>query len=146
MLKRLTVAISFFFVAPSAAQEPSQTSPAAALPTPTSSPSGKIVLYRSSAITGAALGCPIRYKGREVVELGRGKYAEWPVPPGRYILTNRTSAIEVTVDPGETRYVRCQIKTGMLTGRADLQIIDEESFSEHKADYEMKEVAFTPGS
>ena len=89
---------------------------------------------------GAALACPIRYKGREIVELGRGKYAQWNVPAGRYILVNGTASVEVSVMPGETRYVRCQIKTGFLTGRADLQIIDEESFNAHRADYEKKEV------
>ncbi len=62
------------------------------------------------------------------------------VPAGRYILTNHTSSVEVAVDPGETRYVRCMIKTGMLTGRADLQIVDEESFAEHRNEYEQKPI------
>lgn len=103
--------------------------------------SGKIIMYRGSSVMGAALGCPIRYKGQEIVELGRGKYAEWQVPPGRYILTNHTSSVEVAVDPGEIRYVRCMIKTGMLTGRADLQIVDEESFDEHRNEYQLKSIA-----
>ena len=101
---------------------------------------GAIIMYRGSSIVGAALGCPIRYKGREIVELGRGKYAQWTVPPGRYILVNGTASAEVSVMAGETRYVRCQIKTGFLTGRADLQIVDEESFAAHRSDYEKKEV------
>ena len=75
---------------------------------------GKIVMYRGSSAMGAGLACPIRYKGREIVELARGKYAEWPVPAGRYILTNHTSSVEVAVDPGETRYVRCMTQTGMI--------------------------------
>ena len=90
---------------------------------------------------GAALGCPIRYKGRRIVELGRGKFAQWAVPAGRYILVNGTASVEVSVMPGETRYVRCQIKTGFLTGRSDLQIVDEESFAAHRADYEEKPVS-----
>lgn len=102
---------------------------------------GAIVMYRGSGVMGAALACPIRYKGREIVELGRGKYAEWAVPAGRYILVNGTASVEVSVDPGETRYVRCQIKTGFLTGRADLQIVDEETFTAHKAEYEQKAVS-----
>ena len=102
--------------------------------------SGAIIIYRGSSVMGAALGCPVRYKGREIVELGRGKYAQWAVPAGRYILVNGTASVEVSVTPGETRYVRCQIKTGFLTGRADLQIVDEESFAAHRADYERKEV------
>jgi len=104
------------------------------------SASGKIIMYRQSAIVGLGLGCPIRYKGQEIVELGRGKYAEWDVPAGSYILTNKTSSVEINVFPGQTKYVRCQIKSGFLTGRADLQIVDQESFTEHQADFERKDV------
>lgn len=104
-------------------------------------PGGKIVIYRGSSVMGAAVACPVRFKGTVVVELGRGKYAEWEVKPGRYILTNKTSSVEVSVDAGETRYVRCQIKTGFMAGRADLQIVDEESFTEHAKDYGRKDAA-----
>jgi len=120
-------AIASFLVAQSAAPDAAAT--------------GKIIMYRGSSVVGAALGSPIRCKETEIVELGRGKYAEWAVAPGRYILTNKTSSVEVTVAAGETRYVRCMIKTGFMTGRADLQIIDAESFTEHRADYERKDVA-----
>ena len=106
-----------------------------------SSQVGTIIFYRGSNVVGAALACPIRYKGREVVELGRGKYAAWQVPAGRYILTNKTASVEVSVDLGEIRYVRCMIKTGFLTGRADLQIVDEESFAANRDSYEEKAIA-----
>lgn len=138
-----TTGISLFASVPVWAQtavDPPQISPAAPAAQQPSTALGKIIMYRGSSIMGAGLACPIRYKGQEVVELARGKYAEWSVPPGRYILTNRTSSVEVSVDPSETRYVRCMIKTGMLTGRADLQIVDEESFDEHRAEYEQKAV------
>jgi hypothetical protein len=112
---------------------------------PATAPAGaKIVMYRPSAIMGAGLGCPIRYKEREVVELGRGKYAEWNVAPGHYILTNKTASVDIRVDAGETAYVRCQIKPGMLTGRADLQIVDQESFTKHSSDYVRKEIEIEP--
>lgn len=102
---------------------------------------GKIVIYRGPSIWGAGLGCPVRYKGQEIVELGRGKFAEWEVPAGRYILTNKTASVEVSVDPGEVRYVRCMIKTGFLTGRSDFQIVDEESFKAIRGEFERKEIA-----
>jgi hypothetical protein len=89
---------------------------------------GAIIIYRGGSIMGAAVACPVRYKGREIVELARGKKAKFVVPPGRYILNNKTSSIEVSVDAGETRYVRCMVKSGFLSGRADLQIVDEESY------------------
>jgi hypothetical protein len=134
--------------APASAPAP----PAAeAAPAPTATPApaasdippesqGKIVMYRPSSIMGMGIACPIRYEGKELVELARGKYAEWPVAPGRYVLTNKTSSVEVAVSPGETRYVRCIIKPGFMTGRADLQIADEASFSEHSNDFEKKPI------
>lgn len=105
---------------------------------------GKIVLYRQGAMFGLALGCPIRYKERELVELGRNKYAELDVKPGRYILTNKTSSVQVEVGPGETQYVRCTIKMGVLTGRADLQYADKESFDKQAHEFEKKEPNFIP--
>jgi hypothetical protein len=101
---------------------------------------GKIIMFRPGAIMGMGVACPIRYDGKEVVELGRNKFAEWSVPAGRYILTNKTASVEVTVAPGETRYVRCQIKTGFMTGRADLQIVDAASFNAKAAEFEKKDV------
>lgn len=99
---------------------------------------GQIVIYRGSTLVGAPSACPIRHEGREIVELGRGKYSEWVVPAGRYILTNKTSSIEVSVDEGETRYVRCSMKMGMMAWRADLQISDKSSFEAIKSDLKFK--------
>ncbi len=140
----LAVAVGFFVAATAHAGVQSLQAPPIPVDSPPSANAGKIVMYRGSSIMGAGLACPIRYKGQDLVELARGKYAEWSVPAGRYILTNHTSSVEVAVDPGETRYVRCMIKTGMLTGRADLQIVDEESFNEHGSEYEQKQVAPLP--
>lgn len=101
---------------------------------------GKIIFYRPGSIVGSAVACPIRYEGKEIVELGRNKYAEWTVAPGRYIFMNKTAGLEVTVAAGETRYVRCAIKAGFMSGRADLQISDEASFKAKSDEFERKEV------
>ena len=95
---------------------------------------GKIVVYRRGSVVGAAIACPVRSGGREIVELGRGRYAEIEVEAGRHILENRNASIELTVEPGETRFVRCQVKSGFLSGRADFQIVDGTEFEEVKAD------------
>ncbi|OYZ07834.1 MAG: hypothetical protein B7Y36_18770 [Novosphingobium sp. 28-62-57] len=121
--------------APTAPEETAATTPEAR---------GKIVLYRQGAMMGLALGCPIRYKERELVELGRNKYAELEVKPGKYVLTNKTISVQVDVDAGETQYVRCTIKMGMLTGRADLQYADKESFDKQAHEFEKKEPNFIP--
>ncbi len=97
-------------------------------------------MFRPSSIMGMGLACPIRYRGQELVELGRGKFAEWVVPAGSYILGNKTASVEVNVVAGHSKFIRCQIKPGFMTGRADLQIVDQESFAEHQADYEQKQI------
>ncbi len=139
---RALVCVCLALVAGAAVAQPEQAGTATAVQTAASkSDTGSIIMFRGSSVWGAALACPLRYKGREIVELGRGKFAEWSVPAGRYILVNGTASVEVSVEAGEKRYVRCQIKTGFLTGRADLQIVDEETFIAHRADYEQKPVA-----
>lgn len=85
---------------------------------------------------GAAVGCPVRHEGSQIVDLSPGKFIEWKVPPGRYVLLNKTASIEVTVETGKTSYVRCVIKTGFLTGRSDLQLADRASFEKNAADYD----------
>ncbi|WP_206431086.1 DUF2846 domain-containing protein [Sphingomonas sp. ABOLE] len=102
---------------------------------------GTIILYRPESIMGAAVACPIRYKGDVLVELGRGKYAEWSVPKGKYTLENKVSSVDVTVEAGEKRYVRCSIKMGFMAGRASLQLVDQADFDKHGKDFEKKDVA-----
>lgn len=137
-----TAAVLSLSTAAAGQESAAQSAPVAVQPVASASPqttsAGKIIMYRGSSVFGAGVACPIRYKGQEVVELARGKFATWTVPSGRYILNNHTSSIEVAVDPGETRYVRCMIKMGALAGRADLQIVDEQSFNEHRNEYQEK--------
>lgn len=92
------------------------------------------MIYRRGSVVGAAIACPVRSGGRDLVELGRGRYSEIEVKPGRHILENKNTSVEVTVLAGETRYVRCQIKSGFMSGRADFQIVDRTEFEAIKAD------------
>lgn len=110
----------------------------AALPATTAVPAqkGSIVFFRSATLAGAGLACPIRYKGVEIIELGRGKYAQVDVKPGRYIFANRSSGVEVSVDPGETRYVRCR-QNNMS---AEIQLVDEETYQRYAKDLEPKDM------
>lgn len=100
---------------------------------------GKIVVYRQGSMFGAAVACPIRIEGVEVAELGRGKYVELEVAAGRHILTNKNSSVEVTVEDGETRYVRCKIRAGILAGGAELQIVGPADFNEIARKLERKD-------
>lgn len=121
------------------AQEPVIVLPVDPLPAPAAS-TATIVMFRPASVVGFSVACPIRYKGKELVELGRGKFAEWRVPAGSYILANKTSSVEVNVTAGQTKHVRCSIKPGFMSGRADLQIVDQETFARNQAEFERKEV------
>lgn len=115
-------------------------------PQPMPPPTGKIVFYRTSSIVGASVDCLIRYQGREVVDLNRGEHAEWEVPVGYYNFSTKTNNLQVTVDPGQTRYVRCNIKMGLLSGRPDLEKSDALSYGKHAADYQRTPIMFGPVS
>lgn len=135
-MKSLTLAfaVALAAAAPTYAQSADAVSEATA-----AEPSGTIIIYRRGSLVGSAVACPIRYKGAELVELvelGRSKAFEWKVQPGRYILENKSSSIEVSVEAGETRYVRCQMKSGFLTSRADLQIVDGTEYADKKDGFE----------
>ncbi len=132
---------------PSASSTPvAPETPVAPQSAPVPPTTGKIILYRQSSIMGLGVACPIRYKGQEIVELGRGKFAEWNVPAGVYVVNNKTASVQVSVEAGKSSFVRCMIKPGFLSGRADLQIVDEESFNQHRNGFEKKAVNFTPSA
>jgi hypothetical protein len=140
--------IAAMIAPPAAASTSIASSPVApALPrasapmTATADPAGaKIIFYRRSSLIGAASACPIRFEDQQLVELGRGRFAEWPVSPGDYTLSNKNSVVKVTLAPGETGYVRCVPKSGGFTGRTDLQIGQEREFVRYRADFERKQV------
>ncbi len=67
---------------------------------------GKIVMYRGQSIFGAAISCPNHHEGKEIVELWRGKFAEWRVKPGRYVLSNKILSVETTIQFRQTVSVR----------------------------------------
>lgn len=117
-----------------------QSTDAPAQATPDVEQAGKIVMYRTATVMGAAVACPIRYKGHELVELGRGKFAEWTVKPGTYTLENKKMSVEVPVQPGETRYVRCVIKPGFMSGYASLENVYPEAFKAKADELQRKDV------
>lgn len=102
-------------------------------------------MFRPSAITGAGFACPIRFRGHELVELGRGKWAEWPVKPGRYLLANKDHSVEINVASGETRYVKCSMQLKTWTFSAHLELTDEYHWKERSSEYTKKPISDPPG-
>ena len=101
-------------------------------------------MFRPSAITGAGFACPIRFRGHELVELGRGKWAEWPVKPGRYLLANKDHSVEINVASGEKRYVKCSMQVKTWTFSAHLELTDDYHWKEHSSEYTKKQISNPP--
>jgi hypothetical protein len=100
---------------------------------------GQILFYRTGGISGAALGCAVFDVGAEdkLSSLGAGKYFVLVSDPGPRSFTVKSletkDALTLEIEEGETQFVRCKIKTGFLSGRADIGPSTEKEFrAKHK--------------
>lgn len=100
---------------------------------------GQIVFYRTGGLSGAALGCAVFDVGvaDKLSSLGAGKYFILVSEPGPRSFTVKSletkDALKLEIEPDETQFVRCKIKTGFMSGRADIAPSTEAEFREkHK--------------
>jgi hypothetical protein len=100
---------------------------------------GQILFYRTGGISGAALGCAVFDVGAadKLSSLGAGKYFILVSDPGPRSFTVKSletkDALTLEIEEGETQFVRCKIKTGFLSGRADIGPSTETEFrAKHK--------------
>jgi hypothetical protein len=103
------------------------------IPTPPEG-KGQVLFYRTGGISGAALGCAVfDVDGKDKLSsLGSGKYFVLVSEPGersfkvKSLETKDTLTLEV--EEGETQFVRCKIKMGFLSGRANISPSSEKEF------------------
>jgi hypothetical protein len=100
---------------------------------------GQILFYRTGGLSGAALGCAVFDVGvaDKLSSLGAGKYFILVSEPGPRSFTVKSletkDALKLEIEPDETQFVRCKIKTGFMSGRADIAPSTEAEFREkHK--------------
>ncbi len=101
---------------------------------------GQIVFFRSGGM-GFAMGCGVNENDVRVSALGAGKYFVIQATPGTHSYTAKSESKDVLtleVDPGETYYVRCTIKMGIMVGRPNLSPSTKEEFD--KASSKLKYV------
>lgn len=97
---------------------------------------GQIVFYRTGGLSGAALGCAVFDIGSEdkLSSLGAGRYFVLSAEPGErtFKVNSLESKDELTleVEEGETQYVRCKIKAGFMSGRANIAPSSEREFND----------------
>jgi hypothetical protein len=112
----------------------------AALKIPSPPPGkGQVVFYRTGGLSGAALGCAVFDVGAQdkLSSLGAGKYFILVSDPGPRSFTVKSletkDALTLEIEEGETQFVRCKIKTGFMSGRADIGPSTETEFrAKHK--------------
>lgn len=100
---------------------------------------GQVLFYRTGGLSGAALGCAVFDEGAEdkLSSLGSGKYFILVSEPGPRSFTVKSletkDALTLEIEEGETQFVRCKIKTGFMSGRADIGPSTETEFrAKHK--------------
>lgn len=100
---------------------------------------GQVLFYRTGGLSGAALGCAVFDVGAEdkLSSLGAGKYFILVSDPGPRSFTVKSletkDALTLEIEEGETQFVRCKIKTGFMSGRADIGPSTETEFrAKHK--------------
>ncbi len=100
---------------------------------------GQIVFFRPGGM-GFALGCGVNENGVRLSALGAGKYFILPVDPGSHSYTVKSEAtdlLRLEVEPGETYYVKCKIKMGIMVGRPNIAPSTQDEFDKdsHKLKY-----------
>lgn len=87
---------------------------------------GQIVFYRTGGLGGAALGCAVFNAGEEdkLSSLGSGRYFVLHSEPGERSFTVKSletdDVLTLEVEEDETQFVRCKIKSGFFSGRANI--------------------------
>lgn len=103
------------------------------IPTPPEG-KGQVIFYRTGGLSGAALGCAVFDSGAtdKLSSLGAGRYFVLVSEPGPRSFTVKSletkDALTLEIEPDETQFVRCKIKSGFMSGRADIAPSNEGEF------------------
>ncbi len=96
---------------------------------------GQVVFYRPGGM-GFALGCGVNENGERLSALGAGKYFILPTDVGSHSYTVKSEATDLLtleVEPGETYYVKCKIKMGIMVGRPNISPSTQDEFDKDSA-------------
>lgn len=137
-MKKILAALAFAAAAPAAmmAAAPAamaETESEFVIPTPPAG-KGQVIFYRTGGLSGAALGCAVFDVGAtdKLSSLGSGRYFVLVSDPGPRSFTVKSletkDAMALEIEEGETQFVRCKIKSGFMSGRADIAPSNEGEF------------------
>jgi hypothetical protein len=93
---------------------------------------GQVIFWRPGTMVGGAMGCGVNQGTERISALGAGKYFIVNLTPGTHSFNARSEArdeLTLEVEPGETYYVRCTIRMGIMVGRPNLAPSTAEEFN-----------------
>lgn len=96
---------------------------------------GQVIFWRPSSFVGGAMGCGVNLGTERISALGNGRYFLVNMDPGTYEFNAKSEAKDVLtleVEDGETSYVRCTIRMGILVGRPNLAPSSQQEFDGKK--------------
>lgn len=108
----------------------------ATLPTPPEG-QGQVLFWRSGTVVGSGMGCGVNLGTERISALGAGHYFLLPLAPGSYQFNAKSEAkdvLDVAVKAGETTYVKCTIKMGIMVGRPNLSPSTAEEYEKKRGD------------
>lgn len=97
---------------------------------------GQVVFYRPTGGVGVLLGCAVFdvESPEKLSSLGSGRYFVLVSDPGPRSFTVKSletkDALSLEIEPDETQYVRCRMRPGLLSARADISPSSESEFRE----------------
>jgi Protein of unknown function (DUF2846) len=100
---------------------------------------GQVIFWRPGTMVGGAMGCGVNMGTERISALGAGKYFVVNLAPGTHEFNARSEArdaLTLEVESGETYYVRCTIRMGIMVGRPNLAPSDAAAFNEKRGDLE----------
>lgn len=87
-----------------------------------------VVVYRPGKFTGKALEPSVYCDGKEVARMDNGRYFVLLLEPGehRIHMTQDNKRVDLKLGAGEVAFVRIRIVMGMMKGRGEPSLSDEE--------------------
>ena len=119
---------------PAPQQQPAAAAAPAAATTPARAEGKAVVfVYRPGKLVGKALEPSVFCDGVEVGRMDNGRYFVLLVEPGehRIHMTQDNKRVDFKLGAGEAAFVRIKIVMGMMKGRGEPVLADEEDAAEH---------------
>ena len=87
-----------------------------------------IVLFRENFYMGKSFSYPIQVNGQNIVKIKNGTYYFYNVAPGTYEISAKTeieSHVSVSLNAGDSCFVRCSVLPGFWIGRPELIVVEK---------------------